>query len=294
MQSALLMRDAGNTIRSIVLGVNGVSRALLLLMILATVVPSFWKSVAGGVVKTDLQKHKPEAEIINMTPAARVDEWVNEQVHHRFDLDDDQSILIRKYVLRDGTKALPRLTEIMDEYDPADRKKRSKGERFDAAFLLLSFIDRQAVRLRGSEEGRLAMKALERGIQRMRAAGFARKDGHAWEWVPDGRFEQAEAYLEEAKGIGFTDQAIRETFRLNSKLVMSDAELLEFSNFLVAHYPDYPSWSEKDFIKDPTRLSKAGYPLQVLVMKTPTRFYEAYSEFTKKKHPSTGSPNLDN
>jgi hypothetical protein len=29
-------------------------------------------------------------------------------------------------------------------------------------------------------------------------------------------------------------------------------------------------------------------------MKTPTRFYEAYSEFTKKKHPSTGSPNLDN
>jgi hypothetical protein len=141
----------------------------------------------------------------------------------------------------------------------------------------------QAVRLRGSEEGRLGMKSLERGIQRMRAAGFARKDGHAWEWVPDGRFEQAEAYLQEAKGIGLADEAIKETFRLQFNLILSDAELLEFSNFLVAHYPDYPSWSQKDFIKDHTRLNEAGYPLQVHVMRNPARFYEAYSEFTKTK-----------
>jgi hypothetical protein len=250
-------------------------------MILATIVPSFWKS--AGIPKAGSQKHKTEAEIINMTPAARVDEWVNEEVGHQYNLDDDHSDLIRKYVLRDGTKALPRLIEIMDEYDPADRKQKRKGERFDAAFLMFSFIDRQAVRLRGSEEGRLAMKALERGIQRMRAAGFAQKDdGRAWDWVPDGRFEQAKANLEEANGIGLTDEAIRETFRIKFNLVLSDAELLEFSNFLVARYPDYPSWSEKDRIKDPNRLNKTGSPLQVRVVKDPARFYEAYSEFTKK------------
>ena len=117
----------------------------------------------------------------------------------------------------------------------------------------------------------------------MRAAGFARKDGHAWEWVPDGRFEQAEAYLQEAQGIGLADEAIRETFRLEYKFVLSDAELLDFSNFLVAHHPDYPSWSESDLIKDHTRLNKAGFAIQVRVMNNPARFYEAYSEFTKNQ-----------
>jgi hypothetical protein len=256
--------------------------ALLLLVILLTTVPSFWKCMVGGIPNS-LQKHRPETEIINMTPAARVDEWVNEEVHHQYDLDDDQERLLMKYVVRDGTKALPRLTEIIDEYDPARHGQKKKSERFDAAFLMLSYIDRQAVRLRGSEEGRLAMKSLERAIQRMRAAGFPRKSEHKWDWVPNGRFEQAEDYLEEAMGISLTDEAIRETFRLTYKFVLSDAELLEFSNFLVAHHPEYPSWPERELIKDPSRLNKAGFPIQVRVMKNPARFYEAYSEFTKKQ-----------
>ncbi len=116
----------------------------------------------------------------------------------------------------------------------------------------------------------------------MRAAGFARKDEHRWE------LELADAHLQEAKGIGSDDEAIWETFRLQYNQVLSDAELLDFSNFLVARYSDYPSWSEKDFIKDYTRLNEAGYPLQRHVMKNPARLYEAYSEFTKKKRPSPG------
>jgi hypothetical protein len=240
-------------------------------------------SFATWALPAPKYQHKSEAEIISMTPDSRVDEWVNEQVRHQFDLDDDQSVLIRKYVLRDGTKALPRLSKIMDEYDPAHRKQERSGERFDAAVYMLSFIDWQAVRLRGSEPGRLAMNSLEQEIQRMRAAGFTRKDGHAWEWVPDGRFEEAAACLQEAKGIGSADEAIKETFRIKSNLVLTDTELLEFSNFLVAHYPDYPSWSEKDFIKDYTRINEAGNPLQRHVMKKPERFYEAYLEFKKIK-----------
>lgn len=77
--------------------------------------------------------------------------------------------------------------------------------------------------------------------------------------------------------------AVWETFRVQSKLVLSDVELLEFSNFLVARYPDYPSWSEKDFIKDYTRFNAAGYPVQRHVVKNPARFYEAYAEFTKRR-----------
>jgi len=34
----------------------------------------------------------------------------------------------------DGTKALPRLIEIIDEYDPTRHGQKKKGERFDACF----------------------------------------------------------------------------------------------------------------------------------------------------------------
>src|SRR5919199_3908979 len=110
------------------------------------------------VVPVQAYKHKSEAELAQMTPAQRVDEWVNEQVHHRYDLEDDHEDVIKKYILRDGLAALPRMIEVMDEYDPTrfPEGKGRRGERFDACWLMLSYIDRRAVRLRGSEEGRRA------------------------------------------------------------------------------------------------------------------------------------------
>jgi hypothetical protein len=227
-------------------------------------------------------KHKSEAEIARMTPAQRVDEWVNEEVHHGFDLDDDHSGLIKKYVLRDRLAALPRMIEIMNEYDPTRFRegKGRRGERFDACWLMLSYIDRRAVRLRASEEGRRAMDALERAINRMRAADYGQKDQHEWE--QHGRFELALTYLNEAKGINLTDLAIMDTFWVRHKIEMSEQELLTFSNFLVARDPTYPSWSEQDFIKDYTRLNEAGNPFQRNIMKQPERYYEAYLEFKKQ------------
>jgi hypothetical protein len=235
------------------------------------------------IIHAEKYKHKSEAEIVRMTPAQRVDEWVNEQVHHRFDLDDDHADIIKKYILRDGLKALPRMIEIMDEYDPTrfPEGKGRRGERFDACWLMLGYLDRQAVRLRGSEEGRRAMDALERAINRMRAAGYGQKDQHEWE--QHGRFDLALLYLEEAKGIGSADEAIRGTFRLKYKIVLSDAESLEFSNFMVANHPDYPSWSEKNFIKDYTQINEAGNPARIHTMKKPERFHQAYLEFKKTK-----------
>lgn len=229
-------------------------------------------------------KHKSEAEMARVTPAQRVDEYAEEQAYHKYDFLDEQGRLIEKYIRRDGLAALPRMIEIMDEYDPtrASGKRGHKGERFDAMWMLLSDLDNHVVRLRGSEEGRRAMEALERAIQRMRAAGYGQPDQH--EWPQHGRFESAVANLKQAKGINlFTDPAIRDTFRLEYRILLSDEELLAFSNFMAAHYPEYPSWSEMDYIKDYSRINAAGMPVRVHTMKKPERFYEAYWEFKKTK-----------
>lgn len=238
-------------------------------------------SFAPRALAAQEYRHKSEAEIARLTPAQRVNEWVEEQVHHRYDLDDDHEDLIKKYVLRDGLAALPRMIEIMDEYDPTRFREGAgrRGERFDACWLMLGYMDHQAVRLRASEVGRRAMAALESAVGRMRAAGYGRKGQH--DWPQHGRFELAASYLKEARGINLADEAIRDTLWVRHKVRMSDEELLAFSNFLAARDPAYPSWSEKDFIKDYTRVNEAGNPFQRHVMKKPERFYEAYLEFRK-------------
>lgn len=240
-------------------------------------------SFAPFVIPAPKYKHKSEAEIARMTPAQRVDEYGEEQAYHKYDFLDEQGRLIEKYIWRDGLAALPRMIEIMDEYDPtrASGKRGHKGERFDAMWMLLADLDSHVARLRGSEEGRRATEALEHTINRMRAAGYGQKDQHEWE--QHGRFDLAVTCLKDAKGINLTDRAIRETFRIEYKILLSDEELLAFSNFLAAHYPEYPSWSETDRIRDATRINGVGKPMRVRTMKKPERFYEAYLEFKKTK-----------
>lgn len=248
-------------------------RAIILLLWLVSCTPS--------VSPAPKYRHKPEAEIVRLTPAQRVDEYAEEQAHHKYDVLDDHSELIAKYIWRDGLKALPRMIEIMDEYDPtrASGKRGYKGEHFDAMWMLIGDLDNHVVRLRGSEDGRRTIDALERAIKRMRVAGSGQPDQHEWE--QHGRFELAVTHLKEVQGINLADRAIRDTFRLEYKVILSDAELFEFCNFLVGHHPDYPSWSDKNFIKDFTRINEAGYPLQIYTMKKPARFYEVYLEFKK-------------
>ncbi len=127
-------------------------------------------------------KHKSEAELEQITPAQRVDEIAKEQAYHKYDVLDKQNQLIKKYIRRDELKALPRLIEIIDEYDPtrASGKSGYKGEYFDAAWMTLSDLDSHVVRLRASDEGKQAIEVLERAIGRMRAAGYGKKDQHEW------------------------------------------------------------------------------------------------------------------
>lgn|SRR5437588_75572 len=227
--------------------------------------------------------HKSESEIAALTPAQRVDEYANEQAFHKYDVLDQQRALISKYILRDGLRALPRMVEIIDEYDPTRESGRidHRGERFDAMWMLLSDLDRAAVRLRASPEGLKAMDALARAIDRMRAAGYGKKDQH--EWAEHGRFDSAVTALDDTKGIDDTDEAIRDTLWVKYKLKMSDKDLLAFSNFLIARDPGYPAWSETYDIKDYSRVNAAGNPAQVYIMKESDRFYEAYLQFKKQR-----------
>ncbi|MCY7346603.1 MAG: hypothetical protein LH614_10340 [Pyrinomonadaceae bacterium] len=217
-----------------------------------------------------------------MTPIQRVDEFIEEQTHHRYDVLDDQSALIIKHIRSDGLKAVPRITEITEEYDPtrSSGKRGHEGERFDAAWMLVSSLDNSVIRLRATEEGRRAIDALERSVVRMRAAGYEQKDqddrkNHV-------RLEFAIRDLKDAKGINWRDTSIKHTFRIEYEIILSDAELLEFSNFLAANYPEYPSWSESKLIKDKTQINEAGNPLRLSILTKPERYYEVYSELKKQ------------
>ena len=175
------------------------------------------------------------------------------------------------------------MVEIINEYDPTRFRegKGRRGERFDACWQMLGYIDHDALRLRGSEEGKKAVKALEQSLGRMKAANYGQPDQD--EWAKHGRFDLVEMAIKSLNGINITDEGIQTTFRLKYKTVLSDAEFLEFINYLTANYSQYPSWSERDFIKDYTQINEAGNPLQMYAVKKPGRYYELYSEFKKTK-----------
>ena len=227
-------------------------------------------------------KHKTEAQIAALTPAQRVDEWVDEWVHHRNDVLDPQNNLLRRYEVIDGLKAVPRLIEIIDEYDPTrfPKDRGRKSERYEACSIMLNYLDSSAVRLRSAEIGKKGIDAFERSIERMRAAGYGKEDQHEWN-EQHSLFEVATIQLDRLKGINDSDKDIVETFRFIYKISLSNAEIVEFSSYLIAHYPEYPSWSAREFTKDPSQLTDRGTPVQITTLIKPERYYESYLEFKK-------------
>ena len=98
-----------------------------------------------------------------------------------------------------------------------------------------------------------------------------------------GRFDLSSTTLEEITGLNATDEAIQDTLRIKYKIRLGKTALTEFAGFLISSDPTYPSWSERDLIRDYSRINEAGNPAQVFVMKKPDRFYQAYLEFTKRR-----------
>lgn len=225
-------------------------------------------------------KHKPENKIARMTPAQLVDELVEEHYHHLYDVLDEQDEIIKKYILLDGTKALPRIIEHLDKYDPS----RPKGDtdpkywRFEACLFLLEHMDVFYFRLRKTEEGRRTINALERSAERMRAAGFTDKDNRG-----NSVLTTVENEIKQEKGVNGKDEIIRDTFRFFYKIKFSEAELLDFSNYLTEHYLEYPSWSKNIHFRDYSQFNYAGNPLGGTTLRNPTRFHEALLEFENLK-----------
>lgn len=209
-------------------------------------------------------KHKSEAEIARMTPEQRIDEQMSEDEYHLFANDDKQSELIRKYRREDGLKGLPRLIALIDGYNP----KRLRDTRFYNAMMMANELDDRVVRLRASADGVRVIDAVERLSERMHTVG--KSDS------------QVEMKLRFMKGINFADEAIRDTLWVRYRIKVPDGELLEFSKYLVGLDPTYPSWSERDFIKDYSRINEAGNPAQVFIMKEPKRYYQAYLSFKRR------------
>lgn len=232
------------------------------------------------------KKHLSETKIAKMTPEKRVDEYIDEHFHHRWDVLDEQSDLIEKYILIDGTKALPRIIERMSRYDPSlpNGNTTTKYWKFEACWFLLNTMDVTTFRLRSTEEGRRAIDTLEKSVERMRSAGFTVDDIDDREKHSDhGIFVMVGNDVKEMKGVNGKDESIKQAFRILYKVKLSDSEILDFSNYLTEHYPDYPSWSKMKEVKDETQVNSAGYSLQFHIVVKPERYYETYLEFKKKK-----------
>ena len=218
-------------------------------------------------------KHKSEAAIAAMTPTQRIDEMVSEQLYHMPALGDETASTINNYIHKDGVKILPILVEFMNNYDPKlpDCEDR-KGMRFAVAAMYASDLDTGVVRLRGINEGKLGIAALDRGMERMREAGFG-NDDHKF----NSRFRLLSDILKELKGINIRDENIRSTLRVRYNVKMNDDEMLELSDFLTTLDPTYTSWSKE---------TEYGPPATIVKFE---RYYEAYLKFKEFKAKKSGS-----
>jgi hypothetical protein len=215
---------------------------------------------------------KSEIALATMTSRQLIDELVkiNPDSFKTYSEVADYEKSIEIKIREAGVESLAVLTEYMNDYEPQSVSKCNE-HRFAVVKRLVYDIDRFEFRLRGTKEGKLTINAFDRAIERMEKSNKS---------IPEYR----NLFLSQIKGINFADEAIQDTFWVDKKIEISDSEMLEFSNFLIIRDPTYPSWSDKDFIKDYSRINQAGNPSQVYILKKPERFYEVYTEFKKIKH----------
>jgi hypothetical protein len=226
--------------------------------------------------------HKSKDEIGRMTPQQRVEEYVREDLRHKHDLDDNYHDVLFSYIRRDGIEVVAEIVKIIDEYDPTQGKGRGKdkGERYDAAWILLSDIDGTVIRLRASEEGRIGIEAMKRVVERMRAAHFDNSESYDYE--KQGRYKLAVIALTGMEGINMRDEAVRDTLRLRYKISLSDKELLDFIDYVISQDPSYPSSMVTELYKDREQLNDAGNPLQYVIVKNVEPFHKLYLQYKAK------------
>lgn len=221
-------------------------------------------------------KPKSEALIASMTTRQLIDELIMMEPS-AFDtyVDPyDYRNSIEKRIRQAGAEALPLITEYMNNSFQNQSDFDCDNSRFSTVQRMAHDIDRFEFRLRGTSDGHLTIDAYERALERVEKPGFTQKDVTYYRTM----------FFNQLKGTSHVDRNIQDTFWVRYRIEISEGELLEFVNFLIELDPTYPSWSGTDFIKDQSRINKAGNPKQVYVFKQPERFYEAYLEFKDSKH----------
>src|SRR5262245_8842817 len=210
-----------------------------------------------------VSRHKSEAQIRQMTPDQRVEEYCDEYYHHEF-WDSDYIDILNKYILQDEIKALAAITQIIDEFDPTDPKanSRERDARAFGAEDLLSQVDARAVRVRGISEGKTAIAALNRLVKRMLAAHFDTADVNKSEHSDRYRYQTTREQAAEFAGLNMFDRNMQDTFRIRYGIRLSDKQTLHFVNYLISHDARYPGWSDMEDYKDMKHRNAAGHPRQ--------------------------------
>lgn len=181
-------------------------------------------------------EHKSETEIKAMSPEEKMDEMVLEQMFHA-PWDNDESYKnLHLALIEDAENIIPRAIEFLDEYDPEILvcKDRNNARLLTAA-IYLDTIDSAKIRIRGIEDGRTAIKALEHAIER-RQRIISEKDF-------DGRQNLLNSLLKGIKGRTIKDGLIQKTLNERYKLKISEEELDRFIEFLIDLDPSYPAWT---------------------------------------------------
>ncbi|MCC7307769.1 MAG: hypothetical protein IT173_09390 [Acidobacteria bacterium] len=210
-------------------------------------------------------KHSSESEIAKMTVEERIRERIKEDKHIT-NSRDGQYRVIRKYLLLDGPKTFPFLIKLMDGYNP----RRLRDSSSFVATQIAVGIDENVVRLRASDEGQKVIDAMKRLDTRMVAEAGA----------------GVELDLKRVTGTNFQDQAIADALWLSYQINMSEAELLDFANYLIKIAPDYPSWSETKYVWDIKRTDASAFShRQGNVVKKPLRYYQSYLVFKRMAKP---------
>ncbi len=214
-------------------------------------------------------EHKSLQEIAAMTPEQKMDQMVLEQMFHAPWDNDENHELLHRYLVENGPEILPTAIKFITEFDPAvaECRERNRTRLFTAA-MYLSNIDNAKFRIRSTEHGTLAIIELEKAIERRRKA-MPDPEAH------DSRKNLLALFLEGLVGRTIKDGFIKETLKERYKIELSEAELVEFSDFLTLLDPTYPSWTH---IWNTTVPGAPG-----MTTTESERFHQAYRMFKEKR-----------
>lgn len=206
-----------------------------------------------------LFQHAGKAEIVKMSPKERMERMVLEQMFHQPAFEDTDYNALHDQLIQDGLAILPTAVAYLDAYNPTASDCASREEaRLLTAAIYLNLVDNAKIRLRADANGRSAINALERAIQRQRTSEANEP--------ASGRNKLLMVLLDQMKGLNIKDGLIRETLE-RKDVRLSDEDLLGFTRFLISRDPTYPAW---------TNLIGSG---EMSTSET-GRFYDAYLKWS--------------